>query len=98
MDRWRARGRILRAGLASLFGMRTPPEPEVIAQMSPATGPAGAGPDPEQGHLVRMPSSRVPDEGGDSPSVPPAAAEGVQVYVDLRRQSDRGRDDSGGDN
>jgi hypothetical protein len=35
-------------GISGLFGMRTPPEPEVIAQMSPAKGPEGRRPDPSE--------------------------------------------------
>jgi len=31
-------------GISGLFGMRTPPEPEVIAQMAPVKGPDGAAP------------------------------------------------------
>jgi hypothetical protein len=32
-------------GISALFGMRTPPEPEAIAQMSPVKGPEGSGPE-----------------------------------------------------
>ena len=35
-------------GIGGIFGMRTPPEPQVIAQMSPQKGPEGSGPEPEE--------------------------------------------------
>lgn len=34
--------------ISALFGMRTPPEPEVVAQMQPARGPHGGMPPEEE--------------------------------------------------
>lgn len=35
--------------IAGLWGMRTPPEPEVVAQMAPSRGTEGAAPEPGSG-------------------------------------------------
>jgi hypothetical protein len=49
-----------------MFGIRTPPEPDVIAQMSPAKGPEGQAP-PGTGRdprlEVELPAGRVEREG-----------------------------------
>jgi hypothetical protein len=61
---------IFMTGIAGLFGMRTPPEPDVVAQMAPARGPESGRrgePDPEDLAFVRRERRAVgePDERTD---------------------------------
>jgi len=55
MSHWRRRVALFVAGIAGFWGMRTPPDPEVVPQMVPA---------PERGS---GPAPPVPREGGEPP-------------------------------
>ena len=54
--------------IAGIFGVRTPPEPEVIPHMVPVTGPEGSDPDradeAPQGHAVLMPPRQTSAPNG----------------------------------
>jgi hypothetical protein len=59
VPKWMRRYGMALMGIAALWGMRTPPEPEVIAQMQPAKGPEGSRPEPEDApQFVREPPVR----------------------------------------
>ena len=45
-------------GLASLFGVRTPPEPDVVPMMSPQKGPTGAAPERDGPTTVQFERAR----------------------------------------
>lgn len=51
--------RVFMTCIAGVFGVRTPPEPEVIPHMSPVKGPEGSDPgsgsDAREGHTAVMP-------------------------------------------
>lgn len=78
-------------GIAGLFGMRTPPEPEVIAQMAPAPRPGGAAP-PGGVEFVfeRGPRRGSHPEGAPVPDpVVPPPVEGEESGSQNRRVSSR---------
>src|SRR3954468_20932052 len=82
-------------GISGLFGMRTPPEPEVIAQVAPAKGPEGRGPkgfaEPALQRGPAAPAAGVPEAhrvqppGEPCAGSPESAAAGRRIVPRRRR-------------